>query len=174
MYQFEDEKNPDIKLGGFLLFLKPVLCCPCLFCPSDTFEHCLALPTRWRASLCAIFYGYLLCDQRRCDNSIKVCAPRRVSASGAPHIVTWTKQTWIKHHNTQFSYNQDQTRLLLSQPFTMFDPSLTGSWFVIYGILIQYLLFEIQLHTYADIKENIVCILPAYFLWAKKIQYIHS
>ena len=28
-----------------------VLCCPCLFCPSDTFEHCLVLPTRWRASV---------------------------------------------------------------------------------------------------------------------------
>ena len=26
----------------------------------------------------------------------KVRAPRRVSASGAPHIVTWIKQTWIK------------------------------------------------------------------------------
>ena len=31
-----------------------------------------------------------------------MCAPRRVSVSGAPHIVTWTKQTWIKHHNTTY------------------------------------------------------------------------
>ena len=31
----------------------------------------------------------------------KVSALRRVSASGAPHIVTWTKQTWIKHQCTK-------------------------------------------------------------------------
>ncbi len=30
-------------------------------------------------------------------------APRRVSASGAPHIVTWIKQTWIKHQCTSNS-----------------------------------------------------------------------
>ena len=48
----------------------------------------------------ALFYLYLFCDPRKCDNSMKVRAPRRVSASGAPHVVTWPKQTWIKHHNT--------------------------------------------------------------------------
>ena len=30
----------------------------------------------------------------------KVRAPRRVSESGAPHVVTWTKQTWIKRQCT--------------------------------------------------------------------------
>ena len=55
---------------------------------------------RWRASVHALFYLYLLCDPRRSDNYRKVRAPRRVSASEAPHVVTWTKQTWIKHHNT--------------------------------------------------------------------------
>ena len=36
----------------------------------------------------ALSYWYLFCDPRRWDNSRKVRAPRRVSASGAPHIVT--------------------------------------------------------------------------------------
>ena len=35
----------------------------------------------------------------------KVRAPRPVSASGAPHIVTWTKQTWIKRQCTIFYLN---------------------------------------------------------------------
>jgi len=73
---------------------------PCLFCPSDNFEHCLVLPTHWRASVHALFYWYLLCDPRRCEINRKVRAPRHASESGAPHVVTWTKQTWTKHHNT--------------------------------------------------------------------------
>jgi len=33
----------------------------------------------------------------RGGGGIEKCgAPKRVSASGAPHIVTWIKQTWIK------------------------------------------------------------------------------
>ena len=50
----------------------------------------------------ALFYWYMLCDPRRCDNRRKVRALRRISALGAPNVVTWTKQTWIKHHNTPF------------------------------------------------------------------------
>ena len=84
----------EMWLNGVVMF------CPCLFCPSDNFEHCFVLPMRWRASVCTLFYWYLLYDPRRCDNSRKVRALRRVSTSGAPHVVTWTKQTWIKHHNT--------------------------------------------------------------------------
>ena len=38
-----------------------------------------------------LFNWYLLCDPRRCEITWKVRAPRRVSASGAPNIVTWTK-----------------------------------------------------------------------------------
>ena len=71
-----------------------VMFCPCFFCASDNFEHCLALPTGWRASMRKLFYWYL------CENSREVLALRRVSAPGAPQIVTWTKQTWIKHLNT--------------------------------------------------------------------------
>ena len=70
------------------------------FVQNDNFEHCLALPIRWRALVRTLYYWYLVCDPRKCDNSRKVCTPRRVSASGAPHVVPWTKQTWIKHHNT--------------------------------------------------------------------------
>ena len=58
---------------------------PCLFCPSDNLEHCLALPTRSRASVRALFYWYMFCDPRRCENNRKVRAPRRVSVSGSPH-----------------------------------------------------------------------------------------
>ena len=71
-----------------------VMFCTCLFCPSDNFETCLALLTRWRASALPLSYWYLFCDPRRWENSKKVRTPRRVSTSGAPHVVTWTKQTW--------------------------------------------------------------------------------
>ena len=71
---------------------------PWLFCPSNNLEHRLALPTRSCASVRALLYR--LCDPRRCEINRKVSAPRRVSASGAPYIVTWIKQTWIKHQCT--------------------------------------------------------------------------
>ena len=54
-------------------------------------------PTRSRGSVCTLLYLHWLCDPRRCEINRKVRAPKRVSASGAPHIVTWIKQTWIKH-----------------------------------------------------------------------------
>ena len=44
-------------------------------------------------SVRALSYWYLFCDPRLRDNSRKVRAKRRVSASGAPHVVIWTKQT---------------------------------------------------------------------------------
>jgi len=53
-----------------------------------------------RAYVRSLFYWYLLCDPRRCEINWKVRAPRRVNVSGVPHIVTWTKQTWIKHQCT--------------------------------------------------------------------------
>ena len=43
---------------------------------------------------------FWLYDPRRCEINRKVRDPRRVSASGAPHIVTCIKQTWIKHQCT--------------------------------------------------------------------------
>ena len=93
-----------IQLPTISSFQGVVMFCPCSFCPSDNFEHCLALPMRQCASVRTLFYWYLLCNTRRCGNSRKVLAPRRISALEAPHIVTWTKQTWIKHHNTQISF----------------------------------------------------------------------
>ena len=77
---------------------------PCLFFPSDNFEQRLVLPTRWRASVHALFYCYWLCDPRRCEIKKKVSAQRRVSMSEAPHIVTWIKQTWINHQCTSVEY----------------------------------------------------------------------
>ena len=73
---------------------------PCLFCPSDNFETCLALPTRWHGSVRALSYWYLFCDPRRWDNSRKV----RVSASGLQHVVTWTKETWTLKQCTSKKY----------------------------------------------------------------------
>ena len=70
--------------------------------------HRVAHPTRWRASVRARFYCYLTFLDHRTNISRKVRAPMRVSASGAPskfQIVTWTKQTWTKHHNTDFFIN---------------------------------------------------------------------
>ena len=89
--------------------------CPWLFCPSDNFEHCLVLLKCGRASVRALFYWYLFCDPRRCDNSRKERAPRRVSASGAPHIVTWTRPTWLKHHNTKYSCYKKSPNLTPSE-----------------------------------------------------------
>ena len=45
-----------------------VMFCPCLFCPSDNVETCLALPTRCCALVWALSYWYLFCGQRRWDN----------------------------------------------------------------------------------------------------------
>ena len=58
----------------------------------------------WRADAPrALSSWYLFCDPRRWDNSRKVRAPRGVSASGAPHVVTCTKQTWTEHQCTVLS-----------------------------------------------------------------------
>ena len=62
-YYVVSKSNHFCRNGGAVMF------CPCLFCPSDKFDHCLALPTHWRASVCALSYWYLLCDPRRCDNN---------------------------------------------------------------------------------------------------------
>jgi len=45
----------------------------------------VALPTGWRASVRPLFYCYLTFLDHKTNISRKVCAPRRVSASGAPN-----------------------------------------------------------------------------------------
>ncbi len=61
------------------------------------------LPTVWcsrgadEASMRANFYWYFLCNIDRWHFTWKMRAPRRGSYSLAPHIVTWTKHTWIIH-----------------------------------------------------------------------------
>ena len=76
---------------------------PCLFCTSDILGHRLALPTWSRALVHALSHWYLFSDPRRCEMNRKLRALRRVSESGAPHIVTWIKQTWIKRQCTVFN-----------------------------------------------------------------------
>jgi len=80
-------------------FLGALMNYPPLFCPRDNLEHCLALPTRSRTSVRALSFP-LWSDPKRCEMNRKVRAPRRISASGAPHIVPWIKQTWIKRQCT--------------------------------------------------------------------------
>jgi len=86
----------------FMLFLRHIISnsaltnYPCLFCPSDNLEHHLALPTRSRTSVRTLSYWYLLSGPRRCEMNRKVGTPRGVSASGVPHIVTWTKANMDK------------------------------------------------------------------------------
>ena len=70
-----------------LWFIGTGLFRPCLFCPSDNFETCLALPMRWPASVCAFSYWYLFCDPRRWDNSRKV-AHRGASARRERHTLS--------------------------------------------------------------------------------------
>ena len=50
--------------------------------------------------LLTFIYLNCLCEPRRCEIHRKVRAPRHVSASGAPRIVTWIKQAWIKRQCT--------------------------------------------------------------------------
>ena len=44
----------------------------------------------------------------------KVRSPMRVRVLGAPHIVTWTKQTWIKHQCTSRTPEDIQVGRFLS------------------------------------------------------------
>ena len=68
-----------------------------LFFPTDNFEHRLALMRlgvrAFLLDICWVIQEDVKWIGKR--------APRRVSASGAPHIVIWAKQTWIKHQCTK-------------------------------------------------------------------------
>ena len=92
---------------------------PWLFCPSENLEHCFALPTRSSASVRAFLYLYWLYDPRRWEINRKVRAPRHVSASGVPNIVTWIKQTWMKHQCTKMLFADSW---LSSLSFVVDDP----------------------------------------------------
>ena len=69
-----------------VMYIGALMNYPCLFCPSDNFEHCLALPTRWRASVRALFYWYMLGDPRRCEINRKVHALRHVGSATNCHL----------------------------------------------------------------------------------------
>ena len=81
-------------IGSAWGFFGVAMFCPCLFCPSDNFEHCLALPTCWHTLGRARFYWYLLCDPRRCDYSRKVCASRWLSHC---HLDKTNRDTKLQH-----------------------------------------------------------------------------
>ena len=99
-------RTPDENSLGYpRMGCRYTVCGVVMFCPCESFETCLALLTQWPASVRALSYWYLFCDPRRWDNCRKVCAPRRISVMGAPHVVTWTKQTWTYQQCTQFATN---------------------------------------------------------------------
>ena len=67
--------------------------------------QCVALPTRWRASVRALFYSFHWIRQQI---SVGKCAHRgawaRQERKTMFQIVTWTKQTWIIHQCTVCPY----------------------------------------------------------------------
>ena len=72
----------------------------------------------------ALFYWYLFCGPGRCEINRKLSALRRISASGAPIVVTWTKQTLTKHHNhcAKYLHTADPVSMgRMSRRYTIFQ-----------------------------------------------------
>ena len=88
-------------------FVGALLLCPCLFPPSDNV---------WRsrhvdAPRCTHFSTVISPSWITEQISVGKCAHRGVSACRERQtsfkIVSWTKQTWTKHHNTVLSHAED-------------------------------------------------------------------
>ena len=66
--------------------------------------QCVALPLRWCATVCAPFYTVITSSWITQQIPVEKCAHQGASASWERQrmfkIVTWTKQTWTKHHHT--------------------------------------------------------------------------
>ena len=87
----------DWKFGALLL-------CPCLFRPSDSVWRSRRADTPLLGRFSTVISPYWITEQI----SVGKCAHRGVSArqerQSSFKIVTWTKQTWTKHHNTEKEY----------------------------------------------------------------------
>ena len=57
---------------------------------------------RAEAFRCVHFSSDIYCEIQEGVKSMEKCA-RHTRASGAPHVVTWTKEAWITHQNTYIS-----------------------------------------------------------------------
>ena len=121
---------------------------PWLFCPSDNSEHRLGLLMRSRALVHTFLYLYWLCDPRRCEINRKVRAPRRVSASGAPHIVTWIKQAWIKHQCTKVPISYKIVKSKNNLRFFSFCVLFAFNWFIGSEIFLHFRVALCKLLTY--------------------------
>ena len=77
-----------------------LLLCPCLFCPSDN----VWCSRRTDAPRCAHFATVIspscITEQISVGKSAHRDASSRWECQTSFKIVTWTKQTWTKHHNT--------------------------------------------------------------------------
>jgi len=63
--------------------------CPCLFSPGDNFKTSLALPTRWRASVHALSYRYLLRYMiQEGEITVEKCAHRGASVRRERHTLS--------------------------------------------------------------------------------------
>ena len=72
-------------IGGVVMFS------PCLFCPSDNDWCSLRADAPWCAHFSIDFTPSWITEQI----SVEKCAQTMFK------IVTWTKKTWTKHHNTE-------------------------------------------------------------------------
>jgi len=107
---FSKRKNLG-KLGkvfGVMMFY------PCLFCPSDNVWHSPCADAPRRTDFSTVITPSCITQQI----SVEKCAHRGASARRERQtmfkIVTWTKQTWRKHHDTNFF------EILLSQVNILF------------------------------------------------------
>ena len=77
-----------------------LLLCPCLFCPSDNVWRSRRADAPWCAHFSTVISPSWITEQI----SVGKCAHRAVSVHWEQQtsfkIVTSTKQTWTKHHNT--------------------------------------------------------------------------
>ena len=101
-YQLTD-LIPRCPLGALLL-------CPCLFRPSDIVWRSRCADAPWCAHFSTVISPSWITEQI----SVGKCKHRGASASRERQtsfkIVTWTKQTWTKHHNTAPTLFTDRNR----------------------------------------------------------------
>ena len=118
-----------------------LLLCPCLFHPSDNV---------WRsrhadAPRCMHFSTVISPSWITEQISVGKCAHRGASArrkrQSSFKIVTWTKQTWTKHHNTSFSSFLSTFLCGLHLRFFLINPKWLNTVYRLGIFLIIFILF---------------------------------
>ena len=152
--------------------------CLRLFCPSDSFEHCLALLTRWRASVHSLSY-YFLCDPRRCDNSRKVRAPKCDSVLGTPHVVTWTKHHiciiwfWIWLDWPAGAWSENYFQIIQSKGLGSYIPAETTFFTLSIGkrLLLPLLLNKVYTRYVPDNLQYSTCKLCSIYIYICRVEW---